>query len=38
LRSDPDELDRLLARGSQRAATLAEPTLAEAYRAVGLSR
>ena len=37
-RSDPAELDRLLADGSARAAELAAPTLAEAYRAVGLSR
>ncbi len=37
-RSDPAELDRLLAAGSERAAELAAPTLAEAYRAVGLTR
>ncbi len=38
LRSDPAELDRLLAKGSNRAAELAEPTLAKAYRSVGLTR
>ena len=37
-RSDPAELDRLLAEGSARAAELGAPTLAEAYRAVGLAR
>jgi tryptophanyl-tRNA synthetase len=37
-RRDPAELDRLLATGSARAAELAAPTLAEAYRAVGLTR
>jgi tryptophanyl-tRNA synthetase len=37
-RRDPAELDRLLADGSARAAELAAPTLAEAYRAVGLPR
>ncbi len=37
-RADPAELDRLLSAGSARAAELAEPTLAEAYRAVGLTR
>src|SRR4249919_1270137 len=37
-RRDPAELDRLLAEGSARAAELGAPTLAEAYRAVGLSR
>jgi tryptophanyl-tRNA synthetase len=37
-RSDPAELDRVLAAGSERAAALAAPTLAEAYRAVGLTR
>jgi tryptophanyl-tRNA synthetase len=36
LRSDPAELDRLLARGSARAAAIGAPVLAEAYRAVGL--
>ena len=38
LRSDTAELDRLLAEGSEKAASLAAPTLAETYRAVGLSR
>ena len=37
-RKDPAELDRLLAEGADRASTLAAPTLAEAYRAVGLAR
>jgi tryptophanyl-tRNA synthetase len=37
-RRDPAELDRLIAQGSARAAELGAPTLAEAYRAVGLSR
>jgi tryptophanyl-tRNA synthetase len=36
-RRDPGELDRLLAEGAQRAAELAAPTLAAAYRAVGLT-
>ena len=38
LRSDPAELDRLLAEGSARAAELGAPVLKEAYRAVGLPR
>jgi tryptophanyl-tRNA synthetase len=38
LRADPAELDRLLAHGSERAAELADPIVAEAYRAVGLTR
>ena len=38
LRNDPAELDRILAQGSARAAELGAPVLAEAYRAVGLSR
>jgi tryptophanyl-tRNA synthetase len=38
LRSDPAELDRLLAEGSRRAAELGKPVLAGAYEAVGLSR
>ena len=38
LRSDPAELDRLLAVGSRRAAELGKPILAGAYDAVGLSR
>jgi tryptophanyl-tRNA synthetase len=36
-RSDPAELDRLLASGAERAAELAAPTLAAARRAVGLT-
>jgi tryptophanyl-tRNA synthetase len=36
-RADPAELDRLLAHGSARATELAAPTLASAYRAVGLT-
>ena len=35
---DPAELERLLAVGAERAAELANPTLREAYRAVGLTR
>jgi len=38
LRSNPDALDTILDRGAERATALAAPTLAEAYRAVGLSR
>jgi tryptophanyl-tRNA synthetase len=37
-RADPAELDRLLADGAERARAIAAPTLAEAYRAVGLTR
>jgi len=37
-RKDPAELDRILAAGAERAAIMAAPTLAEAYRAVGLAR
>ena len=37
-RSDPAELDRLLAAGAARAAELGAPTLAAAQRAVGLTR
>jgi tryptophanyl-tRNA synthetase len=37
-RADPAELDRILAEGAQRATELGAPTLAEAYRAVGLAR
>jgi tryptophanyl-tRNA synthetase len=37
-RADPAELDRILAAGAQRAIGLAAPTLAEAKRAVGLTR
>ena len=38
LRSDPAEIDRLLAKGAARAAAMAEPTLKAAYEALGLSR
>ncbi|MEO7654852.1 MAG: tryptophan--tRNA ligase, partial [Sphingomicrobium sp.] len=37
-RADPEEIDRILAAGAERAATMAAPTLAEARRAVGLTR
>ncbi|HEV2079759.1 MAG TPA: tryptophan--tRNA ligase [Allosphingosinicella sp.] len=37
LKSDPGELDRILAEGASRAAALAAPTLAGAYEALGLS-
>jgi tryptophanyl-tRNA synthetase len=37
-RRDPAELDRILDSGAARASELAAPTLAEAYRAVGLAR
>ena len=37
-RDDPAELERLLAAGAGKAREMAAPTLAEAYRAVGLSR
>jgi tryptophanyl-tRNA synthetase len=36
LRRDQTALDAILAQGAERAATLAAPTLSEAYRAVGL--
>ena len=36
-RSDPAELDRILEAGAARARELGAPTLAEAYRAVGLT-
>ena len=36
LRAHPEELDRILADGADRARTLAAPTLAAAYQAVGL--
>jgi tryptophanyl-tRNA synthetase len=36
LRTNPDELDRLLSEGSARAAEIGAPILAQAYRAVGL--
>src|SRR6059058_6113211 len=35
-RADPAELDRILLAGAERAAEMAAPTLAAAYRAVGL--
>ena len=38
LRANPDEIDRILVRGSERAAALASPTLEGAYRALGLPR
>jgi tryptophanyl-tRNA synthetase len=37
-RADPAELDRILAAGAERASGLGAPILAQAYRAVGLSR
>ncbi len=37
LKSDPGELDRILIQGGSRAAALAEPTLAGAYDALGLT-
>ena len=38
LRADPAELERILDSGAARARELAAPTLAEAYKAVGLTR
>ena len=38
LRANPAELDRILDAGASRARELAAPTLAEAYKVVGLSR
>ena len=38
LRRDTAALDKILGAGAEKAATLAAPTLAEAYRAVGLRR
>jgi len=38
LRAEPDELDRILDAGAARARELAAPTLAKAYKVVGLSR
>jgi tryptophanyl-tRNA synthetase len=38
LRSDPGELDRILAAGAERASAVAKHTLDGAYRAVGLRR
>ena len=37
-RADPDELDRILFEGAERASSLGAPTLAAAFRAVGLTR
>ena len=37
-RKDPAELDRILAAGAAKASEMGAPTLAEAYRAVGLAR
>jgi len=37
-RRDPTELDRILAEGAERAGAMGAPTLAAAYRAVGLTR
>ena len=37
LRANPQELDRILAEGALRARDMAAPTVAEAYRAVGLT-
>jgi len=37
-RADPAELDRILVTGAERASEMAAPTLAAAYRAVGLTR
>jgi tryptophanyl-tRNA synthetase len=37
LRADPAELDRILADGAEKARMLGAPTLAETYRAVGLT-
>ena len=36
-RADPPELDKILAAGAERASAMAAPTLAAAYRAVGLT-
>ena len=36
-RADPAELDRILTNGAERARQMGAPTLAEAYRAVGLT-
>ena len=37
-RADPAELDRIIGAGAERASAMAAPTLAEARRAVGLTR
>ena len=36
LTADPAEIDRLLARGAERAATIAAPILARTYEIVGM--
>ncbi len=38
LREHPEELDAILTRGAERAASMAKPTLDGAYEAVGLRR
>ena len=38
LRADPAQIDDVLAKGAQRAAAMAAPTLAAAYKALGLPR
>ena len=38
LRADSGELDRILAQGAERATALAQPTLKQAFQAVGLRR
>jgi tryptophanyl-tRNA synthetase len=38
LTADPGEIDRLLRKGAEKAAAIAEPILAETYRIVGLVR
>jgi tryptophanyl-tRNA synthetase len=38
LKADPAELDSILVRGSARATSLGQPTLAAAYEALGLQR
>ena len=37
LTADPPEIDRLLARGAERAAAIATPILARTYEIVGLA-
>ena len=36
LKANPDELDAILAKGAEKARVLAAPTLAAAYKAMGL--
>ena len=38
LMADPAEIDRILGRGAERAAAIAEPILARTYEIVGLVR